>query len=133
MKNELIFAAGLAAMIACGSSSSSSGGPTSISASSYDQNCQQPSDCTPVDEGQVCGPGCGLICPNAAINQSVLSTYQSDLKRITASCTVQPVPCGAGCPGPLVLTCVGGRCGLCMGGACADAGSGDAGHDAGSD
>ena len=128
-----IVAAGLVATTACGSSSTSSAGPTTISASSYDQSCQQASDCAPVAEGEVCGPGCGLVCQNAAINQSALVAYQSDVKRITASCAVAPGACGIGCPGPNVLTCIGGRCGLCVGLSCVDAGSGDAGHESGSD
>jgi hypothetical protein len=118
---------------ACPACAGTDASATTISASSYDQSCQVASDCVAIEVGQVCGPGCGLVCPNAAINRSAEQQYDADLQRILASCAVPPEPCGVGCPAATV-SCVGGRCELDSGQARPDggleAGPADGGADA---
>ncbi len=95
-----------------------------ILASNFDQSCKTDSDCIAVAEGNSCY-ACSLSCPNAAINRSALSTYQSDVAKA--------IPPEARCGGPVHCPAAFPPC--CRSGACradlscqsAPAGTSDAG------
>jgi hypothetical protein len=79
-----------------------------ITASSYDQSCQQDSDCVGISEGNAC-EACVVACPGvAAINVSALGRYQADIAATygdheTATCN---------CPAAAGSTpcCIAGMC-----------------------
>jgi hypothetical protein len=69
-----------------------------IQASSYDQSCNNDSDCVAVSEDF-----CFIVCPNAAINKSAFAQYQADVAKIT-------------CGGVTSCGSIGGPC--CRNGSC---------------
>ncbi len=86
------FAVGFGLLVSCG------GGTTIADVEQYDQSCELSTDCVLVIDGDIC---CG--CPNAAINESELERYQSDLGECSAQCDIGCVDNGA-------AVCVDGAC-----------------------
>jgi hypothetical protein len=82
-----------------------SAAPPDIHATSYNQSCFMSSDCVLISEGS----GCCNSCSNAAINQSDLAKYQSDIAPRKDACT------GTSCP---ALACVFSAA-YCSAGTCA--------------
>jgi hypothetical protein len=62
-------------------------GPTSVSASSFDQSCTQDTDCIPVYQGDVCGNFCAG--DNASINVSAETAYQAAVNAAQKNCPPQ--------------------------------------------
>ena len=93
------------------SSTSSSGGSSSstdpmcvdINPSSFDQSCNQNSDCVGVASGAFCTGDC--FCPDAAINGSGYSQYQAEIS------SIMPGLCG--CPAESPPACSGHTCVPC--------------------
>lgn len=86
---------------------------TTIEAKDYKQTCSTDAECVPVFVGQFCNGRCGS-CANAAINQSDVSRYTSDVNTISNSCirVGPPVLCAsAPCRQP-EAACVNGACAL---------------------
>jgi hypothetical protein len=75
----------------------------SISASSFDQFCVADTDCAAVYQGDLCG---GCLCPNAAINQNVLTVYNEDIA------AAEPDPPSCFCPTSGAPQCISGTCAL---------------------
>lgn len=77
-----------------------------IMASSYNQSCQEDSDCVAIEEGDFCQPGANDGCANAAINRTALAQYQKDLAKTTAGVCYGL----AGCPAEFGPCCQNGVC-----------------------
>jgi|JI10StandDraft_1071094.scaffolds.fasta_scaffold12654_7 hypothetical protein len=86
---------------------------TTIEAKDYKQTCSTDAECVPVFVGQFCNGGCGG-CANAAINQSDVSRYTSDVTTITNACVRvgPPVLCAAAACRQPEAACVNGACAL---------------------
>lgn len=102
-----------------GSSGSTSGGGSGTSSGSttvacvfvnpgsFDQTCNQSSDCVNISTGMICTGDC-LCSAGAAINVSGESRYQADLSAIaTGACP---------CPAEFPPACIAHRCTVCSGG-----------------
>jgi hypothetical protein len=71
--------------------------------SSFDQSCNQASDCVTITSGNLCDGDCQ--CGDSAINQSGLAEYESEVSQVTqglCKCFSQGAP-----------QCVAGTCTLC--------------------
>jgi hypothetical protein len=94
-----------------------------IDLSSYDQSCNQASDCIAVvGGGQICDGYCN--CDEGAINASAQATYDSALSQVTPSTTV------CACPESGSIACQDHVCTLCItdaDGQCIDVTAPDAG------
>ena len=77
----------------------------SIAASDYDRSCTQDSECTGIDEGDICSPECPGCVVNAAINVRNQARYLDDLRSESGA----RVPCS--CPQTPVVACKAGICG----------------------
>jgi hypothetical protein len=85
---------------------------TSTFATSYGANCASDADCALVTLGDTCQP---CSCPNAAIANTSLSTYQEDFRRLRSLCTTSNSgPVCAACIAPkAVCDKSGGAAGMC--------------------
>lgn len=98
-----------------------------IMASSYDQSCQEDSDCIAVEEGNFCDPGVSNGCTNATINKRALPQYNSDLAKTQAAVCLAVSSCVIG----IGSCCQHGTCQV--NGPCFSAVQGDAATDSGGD
>jgi hypothetical protein len=72
--------------------------------SNYDRACTSGGECTPIFDGTI--TSCPRPCPNAAINNNEVASYEEDVAKQFGSCAPPP---GNNCP-PAVMTCKFGLC-----------------------
>jgi hypothetical protein len=79
-----------------------------IELSTYDQSCQESSDCVAIYSGTVCTGAGSCLCPGSAINQSGQARYDA----VINSLTFTGPPCA--CPFFGSPTCASGTCVMCV-------------------
>jgi hypothetical protein len=79
-----------------------------IELSTYDQSCQESSDCVAIYSGTVCTSAGSCLCPDSAINQSGQARYDA----VINSLTFTGPPCA--CPFFGSPTCASGTCVMCV-------------------
>lgn len=94
-----------------------------IVAASFDQSCNQDSDCISITSGVLCSRDC--LCGGGTINKSGEARYQSELDQLPPSAII------CDCVLSVAPRCVGGTCSLCSNGStnasCTGSGSGGGG------
>lgn len=112
MWHLLLLTLGAAGLAHCGgavSGGSDGGKCVDIDPSSYDQSCQQDTDCIPIVSGSFCPNSSSCLCAGSvAINASQQVRYESELSSIH-------FVGGCNCPAVLGPRCLGGVCTVCAG------------------
>lgn len=89
----------------CGSEDEGTGASTAVWTKDFAKACAADGECVAVYEGNACS---GCQCPNAAIAQSELKSYQRELGFAEGRCSNSP-PCDADCTA-VAVRCEGGEC-----------------------
>jgi hypothetical protein len=84
-----------------------------LSASSYDQSCEEDSDCLPQVFGDICDPMMCICSGSGYINKSSVNQYNMDFARAFALRASNGVGCN--CNVPSGGCCSSGKCASCSG------------------